>query len=110
VSTPSGVTIHAHRKDGLDVDITEGVQALYDTVIQSLDWGSGFLTIEDALPIARVAEVCGFEQAEEAQRYLQYRRFEELREKLISEGMKYRDASDIAKRAFPWGTPDRGEE
>jgi hypothetical protein len=46
------------------------VQALYDLVLSSMDWGSGFLTAEDARPVALLARTCGFEKAEEAERYL----------------------------------------
>jgi hypothetical protein len=53
------------------VDITEGVQVLYDHVIHSMDWGSGFLTVEDAKPIVTLAKLCGFEGWEEAQRYVE---------------------------------------
>ena len=43
-----------HRaEDGTDTDITQGVQALYDLVISSMNWGSGFWSWEDALPVAR---------------------------------------------------------
>jgi hypothetical protein len=58
------------RCDGTETDITEGVQALYDLVIGSMDWGSGFWTAEDAAPVAALARACGFERAEEAERYL----------------------------------------
>jgi hypothetical protein len=64
------VHMFARAADGTETDITEGVQALYDLVISSMDWGSGFLSAEDAAPVASLARVCGFEQAEEAERYL----------------------------------------
>ena len=49
----NGRAIH-RADDGTETDITEGVQALYDLVISSMDWGSGFWTYEDALPVAQV--------------------------------------------------------
>jgi hypothetical protein len=64
------VHMFARAADGTETDITEGVQALYDLVISSTNWGSGFLSAEDARPVALLARVCGFEQAEEAERYL----------------------------------------
>lgn len=78
--TPSGVTIVAKLSDGTEVDVTEGVQVLYDLVVGSMDFGSGFLTEEDAVPLANIAEVCGFERSDEAFRY--------LREVRITEGLK----------------------
>lgn len=63
---PAAVQVFARTASGVEVNITEGVQALYHLVIGSMDWGSGFLTTEDALPVARVARVCGFERADEA--------------------------------------------
>lgn len=74
MTTPSGVTIHAVPLDGDPTDITEGVQALYDLVIQSMDWGSGFLSIEDVEPIAKLAKACGFSGAEAADKYIEQRR------------------------------------
>lgn len=68
--TPAGVTITATKPDGTSVDVTEGVQVLYDHVIQSMDWGSGFLTVEDIEPILTIAEFCGFDSSEEPRRYL----------------------------------------
>jgi hypothetical protein len=63
--------IRIYARDGeAETDITEGVQALYDLVIGSMNWGSGFWTAEDAAPVAKLARACGFERAEEAERYL----------------------------------------
>lgn len=66
----AGTRVFARAADGSETDITEGVQALYDLVIGSMDWGSGFLTAEDARPVALLARALGFERAEEAERYL----------------------------------------
>ena len=73
--TPNGTRIMATVEvdDGVwgqAVDVTEGVQALYDIVVQSMDWGSGFLTVEDALPVVEIAKVCGFDGIREAEAYL----------------------------------------
>jgi hypothetical protein len=61
--TPNGAKIEAVLTDGSRHDVTEAVQALYDLVVQSLDWGSGFLTVEDAVPVADIARLCGFGDA-----------------------------------------------
>lgn len=64
-----GKVIHV-AKDGTQTDITSGVQALYDLVIGSQDFGSGFWSYEDALPVAEVARACGFDRSEEVERYV----------------------------------------
>jgi hypothetical protein len=43
------------------VDVTEGVQAAYDLVLSSMDWGSGFLSIEDIEPLLRLALASGYD-------------------------------------------------
>jgi hypothetical protein len=58
--TPNGTRVYAERADGTRVDVTDGVSALYDHCVSSMDWGSGFLTIEDAAGIIRVAQQCGY--------------------------------------------------
>ncbi len=52
------------------VDVTEAVQALYDLAIHSMDFGSGFWSAEDARPVAQLAAICGFEQREEVEKYI----------------------------------------
>lgn len=68
--TPTGVTITATRPDGSTENITEGVQALYDLIIQSMDWGSSFLSIEEVMPMAKLAHFCGFKGHDEVDRYI----------------------------------------
>ncbi len=68
--TPNGARVLVRLVDGTTEDITEGVQAMYDLVINSLDWGSGLLTVEEALPIVHVAQSCGFAHWEAAQTYV----------------------------------------
>jgi hypothetical protein len=62
---------------GVIRDVTEAVKALYDLAIGSMDFGSGFWSAEDARPVAELARICGFEQAEEVQKYLDDRLFHE---------------------------------
>lgn len=64
------VKVYARDEDGNETEITEGVQAMYDLVIGSMNWGSGFWSAEDALPVAKLARICGFPRVEEAERYL----------------------------------------
>jgi hypothetical protein len=63
--------------DGTYTDITEGVQALYDLVISSMDWGSGFWSYEDALPVGAIAHLFNFESADEVDRYVNARKADE---------------------------------
>lgn len=60
------IRVFARQEDGTEVDVTEGVQALYDHCVCSMDWGSGFLTIEDAEGIIRIAQTCGYEMPDAA--------------------------------------------
>lgn len=68
--TPAGVVITAQAPLGETRNITEGVQVLYDMLIHSMDFGSGFLSIEDIRPIVELANFCGFKGTEEAQEYM----------------------------------------
>lgn len=71
--TPTGARIFAIRgaNDNRSVtDVTEGVQALYDLVLNSMDWASGFMSVDDAVPIATIARVCGFGQLDEVEAYI----------------------------------------
>jgi hypothetical protein len=65
----NGKFVHV-ADDGTQADVTAGVQALYDLVLASMDWGSGFLSYEDALPVAEIARLAGFEQRDEVERYV----------------------------------------
>jgi len=68
-SPVTGRIVHI-ADDGTQTDVTEGVQALYDLATGSMDFGSGFWTFEDALPVARIARLCGFSLVEEVERYV----------------------------------------
>lgn len=48
------------QKDGTDYDVTEAVKTMYDLLHSSMDWGSGFLSIEDVTEVTRLAQLCGF--------------------------------------------------
>jgi hypothetical protein len=52
--------IIAHRGDA-EADVTEAVTKLYDLMVDSMDWGSGFLDAEDVAHIRAVQDACGFE-------------------------------------------------
>jgi hypothetical protein len=54
------VRVIARHSDGTETDVTEGVQALYDHCVASMDWGSGFLSVEEAAGIILIAQKCGF--------------------------------------------------
>jgi hypothetical protein len=56
--------------DGVTHDVTEAVKCLYDLVLDSMDWGSGFWSVEEAVPIGILARLCQFEKADEVERYL----------------------------------------
>lgn len=83
-ATPNGTVVVARRPEGSEVNVTAGVQALYDLVISSMDWGSGFWTVEDALPVVEVADVCGFAEAAEARRYVDAQRHSEEQQRFLA--------------------------
>lgn len=67
--TPNGHVVLAFSAAALDavddpVDVTEAVKLTYDTVIASLDWGSGFLDHEEEHLIYDLGKALGFEPPE----------------------------------------------
>lgn len=94
----------ARQPDGSEVDITEGVQTLYDLVLSSMDWSSGFWTVEDALPVAVVARACGFPRVDEVEQYLaaraeDERRREEMRVSWKADQERWAQEMDRRKQA-----------
>lgn len=51
--------------DGTTQDITELVQIAYDVSTNSMDWGSGFLDIEETNGLILLAEACRFPDCEQ---------------------------------------------
>lgn len=47
--------------DDANVDVTEAVQIIYDALVASLDYGSGFLDRDEENAIRDLARVAGFE-------------------------------------------------
>lgn len=61
-STPNGSHILTRDTKGLEsADVTLAVQILYDALVASMDFGSGFLDAEETQAIADLAAACGFE-------------------------------------------------
>lgn len=58
--------LEAVSDNGERVDVTEAVRTMYDLLHSSMDWGSGFLSLEDVIDITRLAETCGFVNLEGA--------------------------------------------
>lgn len=83
---PNGTVVKAIAPDGTETIITDWVGAIYDLVIGSLDFGSGFLTVEDAVPLASLAELLGYPANNEATRYLEQARKEEAAEEAKHRG------------------------
>jgi hypothetical protein len=65
----NGKLVHL-AEDGTQTDVTEGVQALYDLCISSMDFRSGFWSSEDAIPVGTMARLCGFGECAEVERYV----------------------------------------
>ena len=54
------VRVIARHPDGSEVDVTESVRLVYNLLGSSMDYGSGFLSIEDVVETERLAAACGF--------------------------------------------------
>lgn len=91
MTTPD-YTIVVRHPDGRELDITEGVQALYDHMTSSLDWSSGFYAVEDVLPVQQLAHAVGFEASDEVDAYVE-------RHREIERAYAERQAIDEARRA-----------
>lgn len=74
-------------------DITAGVQVLYDLVLSSMDFGSGFLSVEDIVPVAELALTAGFD-AEFPVEYLQ-----DLAQHIAA---TYKPNAEEAHKALAW--------
>lgn len=65
-ATPNGTEILAFSTAALDaleepVNLTEAVKVLYDHVVNSMDWGSGFLDHEEQHRVYDIGKALGFE-------------------------------------------------
>lgn len=52
------------ESNGVEHDITDSIAFMYDAIVQSLDWGSGFLDLEEELHIASVGVLAGYQVPE----------------------------------------------
>lgn len=87
MSTPNGTTITANTPTGQQ-DVTLAVQCLYDLFISSMDFGSGFISVEDALPVGELAKLCGFDEDDRVTEYIVNHRLEEELQKLRLSNME----------------------
>ena len=46
--------------DGTEHDVTEAVLNTFEAIEHSMDWGSGFLDIEEVISMTQLAMLCGF--------------------------------------------------
>ena len=58
--------IIVQRDDGTEVDVTEGVQVVYDALYHSMDMSSGFLDTHELAAMWRLARAAGFEEPSRA--------------------------------------------
>lgn len=71
------------RRGDIETDITEGVRALYDLAVSSMDFRSGFWTAEDAAPVALLGRACGFKEVEEVERYLRQQQHSDAQQEFL---------------------------
>lgn len=50
------------RPDGTELDITQHLANMYDLILGSMDFGSGFFSSEDIHHIRQIQMACGFER------------------------------------------------
>lgn len=88
--------------DGTIIDITQGVRVAYDIAFGSMDWGSGFLDLEEMDAVARLAEACQFPSFDDALRSVQSAREEQERaQQYAEEARKRREEQDrLAQQRF----------
>lgn len=55
------VTLYDAEGNGRDVDVTNMVADMYDALLSSMDWGSGFLDTEQITSILAVGKALGFD-------------------------------------------------
>lgn len=55
------IVVQMDHPDIEDADVTEAVQMIYDALTASMDYGSGFLGIEEMVAIKHLADTAGFE-------------------------------------------------
>lgn len=97
----SEYVVVVRHPDGTEQDITEGVKTLYDHVTTSMDWGSGFLTVEDALEVVNIAKACGFPSYRQAEDQVIQRRGDELFGDWLQSDATTHPQSDDERK---WGT------
>ena len=101
----SDVRVCARQPDGTETDITEGVQALYDLVISSMDFRSGIWSAEDAQPVALLARACGFENRDEIERYLREQEHGARQREFILERQRAAGEHAVLRWVTPGGVP-----
>ncbi|MBC7680450.1 MAG: hypothetical protein H7233_15905 [Pseudorhodobacter sp.] len=96
-TVPTPYRIIVRKDDGTETDVTEGVKVLYDHTVTSMDWGSGFLEVEDAAEVITVALTCGFLVPETAQ--------EQFEDYAVTDQRREWTCIDCGRRVFhhPYG-------
>ena len=66
------------------VDVTAAMGALYDLCLNSMDYGSGFWTYEDANPVAEMAELMDWDGKEGITKYRDNRLYDKEQSEYLS--------------------------
>lgn len=101
MATPNGSEVYRLKADQPPREITEVVQIMYDIVVDSLDWGSGFLDGEEMERVLELAELCGFEVSDYNRSFAR-RQAEEDRERRLT-----REAEEARAAREARGAPDQ---
>lgn len=97
--------IIVQHDDGTEIDVTEGVQVAYDTAYGSMDWGSGFLDLEEMEAVARLAEACRFPSFPDALESVQRAREDQEKTLAYQEEQRRKQAAQEALMRQRPGTP-----
>lgn len=55
------VTLYDSDGNGRDINITDSVAVMYDALLNSMDWGSNFLDVDQIVGILTVGKALGFD-------------------------------------------------
>lgn len=58
--TPNGSRILIIGANGVGHDIADAVGTIYDLLAGSMDWGSDFITVDDAVGFVRLVDLAGY--------------------------------------------------
>ncbi len=98
------IIVTTYDPDGfaVETDITEGVQVAYDTAHESLNWGSGFLDLDEMEAITKLGEACRFPDFADAVTQVQAQREHQERQQAIVDRREQERRREVAAAQETW--------